>query len=226
MEIRPIFSALMRNKTGLVLIALQVAITLAIVTNSLFIIKERLALMNRPSGIDEAGLFTVSSLGFAPNFDRSASITADMATLRAIPGVIDATPINNLPLSGGGWGEGISTKKLDPETAKPEDNEGTTIYMVDDHGIDTMGLNLVEGRNFTAAEIEDRAEDANGWPSVVIITKALAKKLFPDEPTAVGKTVFMGEDDITVVGVVERLQAPWVNWDDVEHATLVPQRVL
>ena len=83
MEIRPIFSALMRNKTGLVLIALQVAITLAIVTNSLFIIKERIELMNRPSGIDEAGLFTVSSLPFAPGFDRAGSITQDLATLRA-----------------------------------------------------------------------------------------------------------------------------------------------
>ena len=227
MEIRPIFSALMRNKTGLVLIALQVAITLAIVTNSLFIIKERLALMNRPSGLQESGLFTVSSLGFAPNFDRSASITEDMAVLRAIPGVIDATPINNLPLSGGGWGEGMSVKKLDPETAKPEDSEGTTIYMVDDHGINTLGVNLIEGRNFTPEEIADRAEGDNGWPPIVIITKALATKLFPNDASAVGKTVFMsGSEGSTVVGVVERLQAPWVNWNDVEHATLVPQRVL
>lgn len=227
MEIRPIFSALMRNKTGLVLIAMQVAITLAIVTNSLFIIKERIELMNRPSGIDEAGLFTVSSLPFAPGFDRAGSITQDLATLRAIPGVIDATPINNLPLSGGGWGEGMSTKPIDPNTSKPEDSKGTTIYMVDDHGVNTLGVNIVEGRNFNPDEITDRNERDNGWPQQVIITQALAKELFPDE-SAVGKRVFMSNDSTgsVVVGVLERLQAPWVNWNGVERATLVPQRVL
>ena len=72
MEIRPIFSALLRNKIGLILIAAQVAITLAIVTNSLFIINERLTKMDRPSGLDEPNLFTISSLGFAPRTESSS----------------------------------------------------------------------------------------------------------------------------------------------------------
>ena len=38
MEFRPILSALMRSKVALVLIGLQIALTLAIVCNSLFII--------------------------------------------------------------------------------------------------------------------------------------------------------------------------------------------
>ena len=42
MEIRPIFSALLRNKTGAILIALQIALTLAIVCNSVFIIHDRI----------------------------------------------------------------------------------------------------------------------------------------------------------------------------------------
>jgi putative ABC transport system permease protein len=194
MEIRPIFSALMRNKIGLILIAAQVAITLAIVTNSLFIINERLTKMDRPSGVDEPNLFTISSLGFAPNFDRQASIQQDLAVLRAMPGVAEATSINNLPLSGGGWGEGISVKPIDPDTVKPE-------------------------------EVEFRSERDTGWPDSLIISKALATKLFPNE-NALGKTVYMGTDAITVVGIVERLQAPWVNWDDVEHSSLVPQQVM
>ena len=68
--------------------------------------------MNRPSGLDEKNLFTIASLGFAPGFDRSASIQEDLATMRAMPGVVGATAINNLPLSGGGWGQGVSTKPL------------------------------------------------------------------------------------------------------------------
>ena len=47
MEIRPILSSLLRNKTGALLIALQVALTLAIVSNALYIVKERMASTDR-----------------------------------------------------------------------------------------------------------------------------------------------------------------------------------
>jgi putative ABC transport system permease protein len=43
MEIRPILSALMRNKTGPILVAMQVALSLAILANALHIVNERRA---------------------------------------------------------------------------------------------------------------------------------------------------------------------------------------
>ena len=49
MEIRPILSAMLRNKTGAVLVALQIALTLAVVANALFIIDQRLTKIGRPS---------------------------------------------------------------------------------------------------------------------------------------------------------------------------------
>jgi putative ABC transport system permease protein len=52
MGFRPMISSLMRNKTGPVLVALQIAVTLAIVINSLFIIAQRVEKMNRPTGLD------------------------------------------------------------------------------------------------------------------------------------------------------------------------------
>ena len=63
MDIKPIYSALMRNKAGLALIVLQVAITLAVVCNSLFIIMERSELVARPSGMDEANTFRLRQPG-------------------------------------------------------------------------------------------------------------------------------------------------------------------
>ncbi len=226
MDFHPIFKALMRNKAALALIALQIALTLAIVCNSVFIIAERLGKMNRLSGLDEANLFTLASVGFTPNFSRSASINEDLQTLRALPGVVDATPINNLPLSGGGWSEGISVKPVNP-TAKPDDVTSTSVYLTDDHGINTLGLRLIEGRGFKPEEITDRGENDHDWPTSMplIITKALAEKLHPGT-SAVGSTVYMGEQPLTVIGVVELLQAPWVGWNHLEQSVLVPQRVL
>ena len=36
----------------------------------------------------------------------------------------------------------------------------------------------------------------------------------------------MSEQPLTVVGVVAKLQAPWVGWNRVEQSALIPQRVL
>lgn len=224
MEFRPVLNALMRNKTGLLLIVLQVAITLAIVCNSVFIILQRIEKVNRPSGMDEANLFTVTSLGFATDFDLPGTLRQDLDALRSIPGVVDATTINSVPLSQGGWSEGLS----DQPDSVPQDKrkrEGSAIYMVDEHGANTLGVKIVAGRNFNAGDVSGRTKDDKGSLHSVIITQALADKLFPGG--AVGKTLYSslpGKDGpVTVVGVIERLQAPWVGWDKVEQAMLVPQ---
>jgi len=225
MEFRPVLNALMRNKTGLLLIVLQVAITLAIVCNSVFIILQRIEKVNRPSGMQEAGLFTVNSLGFAPDFDLAGSLRQDLDALRSIPGVIDATTINSVPLSQGGWSEGLS----DQPDSVPQDKrirESSAIYMVDEHGLNTLGVKLIAGRDFNAGDISPRTKDDKGTLHSVIITQALAEKMFTGG-TAVGKTIYSSlggkNGPVTVVGVVERLQAPWVGWDKVEQTTIVPQ---
>jgi len=225
MEFRPILNALMRNKTGLLLIALQVAITLAIVCNSVFIILQRIEKVNRPSGMDETSLFTITSLGFAPDFDLRGSLRQDLEALRSIPGVVDATTINSVPLSNGGWSEGITTL---PESAPEEQrkNTPTSIYIVDDHGVNSLGAHLVSGRNFTADDVSYRSRDDKGTPNSVIVTQALADQLYPDG-NAVGKPIYSSlggkGSSSTIVGILERLQAPWVGWEKVEHAMLVPQ---
>lgn len=223
MEIRPIISALMRSKISLVLIGLQIALTLAIVCNSLFIISERLALMQRPSGMNEADTFSLSSIGFGANFDHRASIAEDLAALRTLPGVVDATVINTVPLSNGGWSEGIALTQEQKTSTAP-----TAIYFVDEHGLNTLGAKLVAGRNFRADEFSERDRNVQGWPPGVIISKPLAEKLFPGEDP-IGKQFYLDQlqPANTVIGVVEQLQAPWAHSKRVaEFSTLVPQYLI
>ncbi len=52
MDIKPILSSLRRSPTGAILVALQIALALAIVVNSLFIIVQRFEKVNRDPGID------------------------------------------------------------------------------------------------------------------------------------------------------------------------------
>ena len=80
--------------------------------------------------------------------------------------------------------------------------------------------------NFTPDQIIWKPLDDDTWPAFAIITEALGKDLFPDEQGSyVGKSFYINDNDpVNVVGVIERLQAPWEGWSGVEKSMLVPQR--
>lgn len=207
MEIRPILSALLRNKTGPVLVALQVAISLAILANIAHIVEERRGVVTRPSGLsDEMSTFyfTVHPVGKEPPEKQLADIKREAELLRAVGGVAAVAQVTQMPMSRSGW---VSSVNLKPH----DDQSGTdaSIYQSGDSLVKTFGLRLAEGRDFQSQElvdVNDGVEEVT--PQVVIISKALADQLWPGEP-AVGKTVYIGSNPAAggsrVVGVVERL---------------------
>lgn len=222
LQIKPILAALKRHKAGTLLIALQIALTLAIVCNALFIIQQRVARVQRPTGMVESNLLTIQNRWVGhDDSSTEALVKTDLAALRNMPGVVDATATSSFPLRGGGRSMGV---QLDPNAKKPITT--TTEYFTDDHALATMGLHLVAGRNFRPDEIRWVSEKDEVAPAQVIVSKALADKVFPDGH-ALGKSIYaMGTDQSsTIIGIVERLQVPWSGtWanDFVEHAILIP----
>ncbi len=107
-------------------------------------VQQRVQWMDRPTGIDETNIFEMSNTWTSDPPDLKARIAADLAALRALPGVSDAEATNNSPLSGGEWHLPL---------AKGPDHEQfiawTAIYTVDEHGLDTYGLKLLAGRWFS-----------------------------------------------------------------------------
>jgi putative ABC transport system permease protein len=223
MELGPIWRALMRNKTGAILIALQIALTMAIMVNAISIMQERSQAMARPSGIDEHNIFHILSVGFAETFNERVTIEEDLAALRALPGVVNAIQTNSVPLSGGGWSMGLQT-----EPGAEVDATSVALYFIDEHAIETFGLELVAGENFSATDILWRGRADTSWPDKTIVTRAMAEALFPDDPTtALGATVYISDDEpLTITGIIERMQAPWNGWDGVERTMLVPTHTL
>ena len=223
MEFGPIWRALMHNKTGAILIALQIAVTMAIMVNAVSIMQERGRVMSRASGVDEHNIFSIASVGFAEDFNERVTIEEDLAAIRDLPGVRNAIQSNSVPLSGGGWSMSLQT-----EPGDEIDGTGVAIYFVDEHGVDTFGLNLIAGENFSATDIEWRERADTAWPAKVIITHAMAKAIFPDEPeSALGKTVYINNNEpLTITGIIEQMQAPWNGWDGVERVMLVPTHTL
>ena len=211
MELRPILSSLIRNKTGALLIAAQVALSLAIVANALYIIRDRLAVAARPSGVaDEKALFHIS---VAPLKDPESAEIADTqkrdaAIIAAVPGVRSVAWTNQTPLNQSGWNMGLAV-----DTKQTEVTTHTAMYFGPDSLVKTFGLKLIEGRDFTADDVtEIDPKTMQGLGKNAIVTKAVADKLAPGG-SAVGKTVYIGTGSdampIRIVGVVERLQTPW-----------------
>ena len=69
-ELGPIFRALLRQKVGAILIALQIALTLSIMVNAIFMMQQRSAQMARASGLDENNTFYLSNTIFAQNYNQ------------------------------------------------------------------------------------------------------------------------------------------------------------
>jgi putative ABC transport system permease protein len=219
MELGPIWRAILRNKSSYVLVALQIAVTMAIMVNAIAIMQERSAKIARPTGTDEQNIFTFSSTVFVAEFDRKSLIIEDLDMIRNLPGVVDAISTNSFPLRDGGSSRGL---QLEPGTGK--DAISTAIYYVDEHAINAYGTNLVEGENFSVNQVAWSNIEDHKSPSTGIITQALADNLFPDDSgSVVGKTVYINDNDpLKIIGVIDVLQAAWGGWDKVEHSLLVP----
>ena len=110
LAVRPILSALLRNRTGAVLVALQVAIALAVLVNALYIVVQRVQKIHRPTGLDEENILVIASIGFTDRFDETSSVGEDLAYLRGVSGVIVAAASNSVPLSNSGNNSSLVTR--------------------------------------------------------------------------------------------------------------------
>src|SRR5262249_14430485 len=148
LHLRPILSALLRNRTGALLVSIQIAVALAILVNAVYMVQQRVAKIGQPTGLDIDNLFVIRSAAFTPEFNVVAAIREDLDYLRSLKGVHAATATNAIPLSGGG-----STTTLWSKMGVRTGGQEVATLEVDEHGIDTLGTPLIAGRNFRHEEI-------------------------------------------------------------------------
>jgi putative ABC transport system permease protein len=205
--LRPILSALTRHKAGVFLIALQVALTLAIVANAIFVISQRVIYISRPTGIDESNIVVVDNrwVGALTPEQAQAKTAADLAMLRQLPGVADAYADYSFPGAGPWatlWGISLDANQKSPTSF-------SEAYFTDEHALATYGVRLVAGRNFLADEVTPGSQLEQSTNGPIIITQDLAKKLFPNE-SSLGKAVYVGGVARTIIGVISDMEVPAV----------------
>jgi putative ABC transport system permease protein len=201
MDILPILISLRHNKTGALLIGLQIALTLAIVANCVFIIQIYLRQIQTPSGLDEANIFTLSNEWVTGTEQEvTARTQEDVAALRSLPGVVDAEATGAFPLCGCGGLYYLELK--DPKRDKYH-QIGIDTYLVDDHALAAYGLRLVAGRWFSPTEVGMARFTSPDVPAAAVITRQLAQELFP-AGNALGQLVsVVREKPSRIVGIIE-----------------------
>ncbi len=202
----PIIRSLLRNRVRTGLLVAEIAVTLAIVLNCLGLLLEQRRELTRPTGIDEVNLVAVEMRPWDPAYrddsTRSGIARADLAALRALPGVADASAIGPFPLQGGG-----SSTQVKALGAGDELKVRAPVYYADERIISTLGLELVAGRDFTPDDVP-----VESGPAIVniIVTQALADAVFPDGD-ALGGSFDTGSEEWpdVVVGIVNQMHTPY-----------------
>jgi putative ABC transport system permease protein len=222
LDIVPIFSALRRHRVTSVLLVLQIAFTCAIVCNAVFLVADRLRWMDTPSGIDEDRIANIEVTAPGKNVDIHARTEADLAALRAVPGVERVSVFNSLPFGDRSWNSGVA---FSPDAKAPR--LSSAIYYGEDVGT-VLGARLEAGRWLNHDEyqwVDDVVTKRVATPHVIVMTAPLARRLFPGKD-AVGQTIYIGEEGYRIVGVVALLARASPDRQNVGEAILMPWRSL
>ena len=240
----PIVSALKHHKTTVALVALEIALTCAIVTNALFVIGDRLAAMHMQTGVADnelvwasvsdldlgGGATTAGGTSLNPQGDHAweSKAAADLAALRGMPGVKSVVMSNALPLGGSYWSMGIYRRPGD----KKSGFDNVVEYLGTPGMLKTLGIKLSEGRDFLPQEYVDydpfQAHQAM-VPPAAIVTRHLAELLWPGQDP-LGRPVYWDDEGKRVshvVGVVDHLLNPAINkYQGVDRGLIFPVKAV
>jgi putative ABC transport system permease protein len=208
LSIRLILASLRRHKLVVFLLLLQVAATCAVVCNVSVMVVHRLQRMNMPSGVDENALELVSARDLQPHADVLARHQADLASLRAIPGVQSVVAVDSLPFSRSTWQVGSK-----PAGATGDVSGGLSLilYSGTPGELSTLGVKLIAGHDFAPSDyvsmrVQDNYSGLNDVGSL-IVSRDVAEHYFPGRP-AVGQQIRIDNRDRLIIGVFDHMGSP------------------
>jgi putative ABC transport system permease protein len=174
----------------------ELALALVLLVGAGLLSKSFLRLLAVPKGFHPAGVLTgVLSPGVAKypfqSPQRDAYHREVLARVQALPGIRSAALASLTPLEGGYGRTGF---QIEGRTPFPQEQAPMADENVISPGyLSTMGIPLLAGRAFTAA-------DNSGVPEVVLINETFAHRFFPNE-NPIGQRLLMARTK-TIVGVV------------------------
>ena len=220
MQLMPILKILWRSKVGPLLVILQLALTIAILSNAIFFINSRIENVNRALGFTAEPLATFWVKTESGTQDMELLVQEDIAHIKSLPGIDEVAPIKSLPFSHAGYSSNFHNQHADAGN-QGRLNIPAGVIETDHRGLEVLQLKLVAGRNFQPQEVIYYTRENTPASAQAIISQSVAEQVFPGT-SAVGKTLyFAGVIPLTVVGVVEDFLGYFPNLDFAQHNVLV-----
>jgi putative ABC transport system permease protein len=169
-----------------ILVVLQFAISIALIINTWVIYKQLDFLKNKELGFDPHNIVVIELEN--REVQRQYPVIRDALTQN--PNIINISTADNTP------GHGVLKYIFAVETTEGMQEKGINTYGVDCDYIETMGIEIVEGRNFSKEFLTDTSV-------AVIINEAAAKRFNWDEPLDKIITNKWSEKPFRVVGVMK-----------------------
>jgi predicted permease len=179
-------------RTRRALVAIQVALSLALVVGAALFSRSLDALMNVDTGFDRSRLVAMDfdvEPSSVPQADLPALAREALARVSVLPGITGVAMSNRAPID-------QSTPTIEVRAGDGASTIGdVSMYLATPDYFETIELPLLAGRSFSAAE-------ADGSADVVIVNESLATELFP-RGDAIDRVVTLvaGEKRVRVIGV-------------------------
>jgi predicted permease len=187
-----------RRRTRSMLVVAQVGLTVVLLVSSGLMLRTFRALtavnpgFAKPSEVQTFRVYIPDAR--VPDPERVVHIEQEVSEkIQAIPGISAVGVSRNLPMDGDGWGVGCGAKGRTYGPSQPLPRCRLGFFGAG--FLKTLGIPLLAGRAFTWS-------DAYNELPVAIVSENLARELWHDPATAVGKQIIMGGPPREVLGVL------------------------
>jgi len=193
-----------QTRFGRVLVAVQIALSVALLAGAGLLLKSFAELQRVNPGFDPDRLITFNINLSSPSLrgpgDRALFVRDIERRVQASPGVEAIGLTNAIPLSGVEWTQPYG---LDSETEAEWERNSADFRMITSQYFKAMGIRLLAGRAFTPEE------DVSERERVAIVDAALANKIDPTG-AVIGRRIGFPLDGAPIwaeiVGVVDRVR--------------------
>ena len=191
-------SGVRKNRLRSALVVAEIALSLVLLVGASLFVRSFLTLQNTSAGFSTTSLMTTRFYLQGPRYDslayRARRAEDILERVEALPGVQSAFVSGLIPASGGMGGGEILVDGRAAESGR----QPLGLYAgVSEHFFSTLGVKLLSGRTFTAAEARDSTP-------VAVINQTMAKRLWPDADP-IGRRFKYANDSLgpwfTVVGL-------------------------
>ena len=185
------------------MVVAEVSLALVLVTCAGLFVRSFVHLMSVDPGFNSDNLLTMHITLDGATYDRRAAeyYRQLIERIEALPSVTSAAAVTTLPMSD----VGVDFKRPYWREGEPEpggDGEKVAVTMATPGYFKTMGISLLQGRNFSEHDRRDTV-------AVMIVSKNLADKVWPNE-NPVGKRLMLdynrGKYAYEVVGVISSVK--------------------